>query len=489
MKLISKNKIDKFKNSDVVAFFLTEEYKDEIDNQIPSELSFIKDKIDLSFFNGKPTDTLFIPLNNEPSIIIIGIGKKDKTTKKSLRNLSSNITFICRKNKIKTINVLLPYIEEIDELEILYSIAEGLSLSNYDFNKYKTEKNKSIPLLESAIFYSDKKNDVLKILKKINIISENIFLCRDMINESSEICNPLSIAKDAMKLEKMPGITCDILGEKELRKLKMGLLLAVSRGSKYSPQLVILKYKGDPLNKRSFALVGKGITFDSGGMNLKPSGHISDMRSDMAGAATSIFTLKAAAELKLKKNIIAVIPLCENMIGNNSYKPGDVFTAYNGKTVEIGNTDAEGRLILADALSYTEKNLKPNYIVDIATLTGACLVCFGEIIAGLLSNNDTLAECLYEAGEDTDDRVWRLPLHEEYDEDIKSDIADINNISSGRNAGTIIGAVFLKNFIKDTSWAHLDIAGTSWYSKQRGYKPKHATGYGIRLILNAIMNL
>jgi len=274
-----------------------------------------------------------------------------------------------------------------------------------------------------------------------------------------------------------------------LRKLKMGLLLAVSRGSKYSPQLVILKYKGDPLNKRSFALVGKGITFDSGGMNLKPSGHISDMRSDMAGAATSIFTLKAAAELKLKKNIIAVIPLCENMIGNNSYKPGDVFTAYNGKTVEIGNTDAEGRLILADALSYTEKNLKPNYIVDIATLTGACLVCFGEIIAGLLSNNDTLAECLYEAGEDTDDRVWRLPLHEEYDEDIKSDIADINNISSGRNAGTIIGAVFLKNFIKDTSWAHLDIAGTSWYSKQRGYKPKHATGYGIRLILNAIMNL
>jgi leucyl aminopeptidase len=209
----------------------------------------------------------------------------------------------------------------------------------------------------------------------------------------------------------------------------------------------------------------------------------------MAGAAAAMYAIKAIAELRLKKNVIAVIPLCENMISNDSYRPGDVFKAYNGKNVEIANTDAEGRLILADALAYAEKKFKSDYIIDIATLTGACLVCFSEYIAALVSTNDKLADAVFSAGEATGDRVWRLPIYKEYEEDLKSDIADIKNVSATRNAGTILGGVFLKNFIKDTPWAHIDIAGTAWYSKHRGYKPKYATGFGVRLFVELIKNL
>lgn len=268
----------------------------------------------------------------------------------------------------------------------------------------------------------------------------------------------------------------------------MGLLLAVNRGSKIPPQLVVLKYNGNPKSKKYFAVVGKGITFDSGGMNLKPSGHMETMRMDMSGAAAALYTIKTVADLQLKKNVYAVIPLTENLISNSAYRPGDVFKSYSGKTVEIGNTDAEGRLILADALSFTEDKLNPDYIIDMATLTGACLIALGETVAALLSTDEKLAEMIKNASDKTGDKIWQLPLYDEFAENMKSDIADIKNISSDRNAGTIMGAIFLKNFIKDTKWAHIDIAGTAWYSKPRGYRPKNATGYGVRLVTEVIKN-
>jgi leucyl aminopeptidase len=314
-------------------------------------------------------------------------------------------------------------------------------------------------------------------------------LCRDMINETSDRCNPVTFAAEAKKLARAGGMTCRVYGKNEIQKMKMGLLMAVSRGSSYPPRMIVINYRGNPKEKKSIAIVGKGITFDSGGMNLKPSGHMETMRSDMSGAASCLYAVMAAAELRLKVNLTAVIPLCENMLSNNSFRPGDIFTAYNGKTVEIGNTDAEGRLILADALAYTVDRLKPDCIIDIATLTGACLVCFGEIIAGMLSTDDKLAERLFRAGEKSGERLWRLPLYREYDDDMKSDFADINNVSAGRNAGTIMGAVFLKNFVDKTPWAHIDIAGTSWYSKPRGYKPKHATGFGVRLFIDLLKQM
>ncbi len=208
----------------------------------------------------------------------------------------------------------------------------------------------------------------------------------------------------------------------------------------------------------------------------------------MAGAAACLYAMKAVAELGLKKNVVAIMPLAENMPGGASYRPGDIYRAYNGKTVEIGNTDAEGRLILADALAYTAENIKPDYMVDIATLTGACIISLGEAIAGLLTPDESLAQLLFDAGEKTGEKVWRLPLAKEYEEDLKSDFADLNNVASGRKAGTIMGALFLKNFIGTTAWAHIDIAGPSWFTKKRGYRPKNATGFGVRLLVEWLKN-
>jgi leucyl aminopeptidase len=292
----------------------------------------------------------------------------------------------------------------------------------------------------------------------------------------------------AKKLASIKNVTCRVLGQKEISALKMGLLMAVNSGSSIPPQMVILSYRGEPGSRESIALVGKGITFDSGGMNLKTNGHIELMRMDMAGAATVMYALKTAAELGISKNIHAVMPLTENMISNTAYSPGDVFTAYNGMTVEVGNTGAEGRLILADALAYTLSKLKPAHIIDIATLTGACVVTFGETVAGLISTDDALTGRIRKAADSTGEKIWPLPLYSEYEENMKSDIADLCNMSSEKNSGTIHGAAFLKNFVGETPWAHIDIAGTAWYTKQRGYRPKNATAYGLRLITVLLKN-
>ena len=490
MRLLAKQKKYDFLKDDTIALFLTEEYRDEIDKQIPDELSFIKERINLDYFKGKRGETIFLPFTDIPNIIIAGIGKAKEIQKESLRNCASHITAICKKRKIKTIHIIAPEIDALSNLDALSSIAEGLYLSDYSFTKYKSKKkNNNSFTIEKAFFPTKLMRKVSAMLAEIEITCRNTHLCRDLGNEISYISNPLAIAAEAKKISKAKNISCIIYGRKEIEKMKMGLLQAVSRGSEYPPQLVVLRYRGNPRSKKFIAIIGKGITFDSGGVNLKPTGHIEDMRSDMCGAATCIYTIKAAAELKLKKNIYAVIPLCENILSSKSYRPGDVYKAYNGMSVEIGNTDAEGRLILADALAFTEKKLKPAYIVDIATLTGACLISFGEIVAALLTMEDSLAEVIFNAGEETGERVWRLPLYKEYDEEIKSDIADVNNIASNRNAGTIIGAVFLKNFVKKTPWAHIDIAGTAWWSKKRGYRPKHATGFGVRLLIELFKKL
>jgi leucyl aminopeptidase len=365
-------------------------------------------------------------------------------------------------------------------------LAEGSSLSNYEFIRYKTPDAESKTAFVEKIGFCSNVKKAPGLLKKTGTISENVLLCRDLVNDITEKSNPILIAAEAKKLSKLKNMSCKVYGKTELERMKMGLLLAVNRGSKIPPQLVVLKYMGDPSDKKSIACVGKGITFDSGGMNLKPSGHIETMRMDMAGAAAVLYTLKTAAELGLKKNIYGVMPLTENMLSNDSYRPGDVFRSYSGKTVEVGNTDAEGRLILADALAFTEDRLKPECIIDMATLTGACIVAFGETVAGLLSNSDELAETVREAAETTGEKVWRLPLFKDYEEPLKSDFADISNIPSKNEAGTIAAATFLKNFITKSSWAHIDIAGTAWYSTPRGYIPKNATGYGVRLLTEVL---
>jgi leucyl aminopeptidase len=484
MKLVIKSRAYNFKNTDVAVLFLSEEYKKESNKEISGSLFFIKNKADISSFKGKSSETIFIPFRGFNWVILIGIGKKSKITKDSLRENAAAAVKVCKSRNIARIHIVLPELNELNEFSVMSSVAEGLLLSDYAFDKYKShneDDDEPLKKIKEATFLLRNTGGAGKVLKEIEIVCANTILCRDLINESSEISNPVTIAGIAKRLSKLNGVTCRIYGKKDIERLRMGLFSAVSKGSKYPPQLVVLKYGGNPGSKKQIAIVGKGITFDSGGLNLKPSSSIEDMRSDMAGAAACLYALKTAAELKLKKNITAVMPLCENMISNTAYRAGDVFTAFNGRNVEIGNTDAEGRLILADAVAFVEKTLKPACVIDIATLTGACLVCFGELVGALLSNDDKLAAALFKAGEFTGERVWRMPLYKEYEDLIKSDIADVKNVGAGRNAGTIVGATFIKKFIRDVPWAHLDIASTAWCSKARGYKPKYATGFGVRL--------
>ncbi len=488
MKLHAKTRPDTFAASDTVTLFLSEGYDKEGAKQIPAQLAFLSQQCDLSFFRAKQGESLFLPFKDRPSVILIGIGKREEVSRESLRNAAAPLAGISGRRKIRRLLLIPPVLPKWEEADIVRCLAEGLYLSHYSFTKYKTRKEENLKKIDDATFLTEAAG-ITALLTETEILCANTLACRDLINEISDNSHPLAIAAEARKLSKIRGVSCRVFGKREIEKMKMGLLSAVSRGSHYPPQLVVLQYRGNPRSRKTTALVGKGITFDSGGLNLKPSGHIEDMRSDMSGAAACLYALKAAAELRLKVNVTAVIPLCDNMLASHSYRPGDVYRAYNGKTVEIGNTDAEGRLILADAIAYTVDKIKPERIIDVATLTGACLICFGEIVAGLLSTNDDLAARLFEAGEKSGDRMWRLPLYREYDDDIKSDIADINNIAAGRKAGTIIGAVFLKNFAGKIPWAHIDIAGTAWYSKNRGYRPKYATGYGVRLFVELLKNL
>ncbi|MGV7928294.1 MAG: leucyl aminopeptidase [Spirochaetota bacterium] len=489
MKFTARDTGFDFTGHDTLALFIDENAGQIEHKGLPEAISHIADRANLGFFTGKSGESLFVPLSGHPALILMGLGKAGEITRESLRNAAASVIDACKKKKIASLHVFVPVVARIDEKDVLAALAEGMYLGNYGFDRYKTRRDDVDAPLETVCFLVTGIQAATKILRETAIVCSNTLLCRDLINETSERANPSSIAAEARKLSRLRGVSCTVLARKDLEKLGMGLLLAVGRAGQHPPQMAVLRYTGNPRGKKSIAIVGKGITFDSGGLNLKPSGHIEDMRSDMSGAAACIYTIKAAAELGLKRNIYAVIPLCENMLSGNSYRPGDVYHAFNGTTVEIGNTDAEGRLILADALAYTEKKLKPDYIIDIATLTGACLVCFGEIIAGLLTPSDELAGAIHKAGEETGERVWRLPLYRDYAEDLKSDIADLSNVSSTRNAGTIIGATFLNSFVESTPWAHIDIAGTSWGAKQRGYRPKNATGYGVRLFIEVIKNI
>jgi len=472
----NKNFIEK----DTLVFFITKENQKEA-----FQLKYLKE-IKEEYISFKKNKIFFFPNKKGASIITCGLGE-EKLSLESIRIAGATVTKFCNKNKIKSINIILSKLKDLDETVVIKSIAEGLLLANYKFSNYLSEDD-STTLLKKINFISEIK-DVDEILEETKILSENTFYCRDMVNETSEKSNADYFVKEARKLAKASNVSLKVLTKETLKKKKFGLLLAVNQGSKIPARLLVIEYKGNAKNKKSIALVGKGITFDSGGINLKPSGHIETMRMDMAGAATVFSTIKAASELKIKKNIFAVIPLTENMLSNDSYRPGDIFKSYNGKTVEIGNTDAEGRLILADAISFTEKEIKPEYIIDLATLTGACIVSFGETIAAYLSTDENMIKNLEKASNETGDKLWRLPLDEDYEDRLKSDIADLNNISSEKNAGTITAAIFLKKFIDKTKWAHIDIAGTAWYSKERGYRPKRATGFGVRLLVNFISNL
>ena len=450
---------------------------------------FVEGPLKTKDFKGKEGEVLILygDKQQEPRIALLGLGEQKKISVEILRRAYANVVKACHQLKIKTVNVLFPTLQKLD---VIRGISEGLLLANYAYEKLKKEtiKEKSTVLVQKAYLIGAGKKENAS-AKKYAAICEGVCLARDLVNGNADDITPQTLVKTAQNLaKKFPHVKTIAFNKKRLEKEGFGLLIAVNRGSNREPSLITVAYRGNPKSKDCTVIVGKGVTYDTGGLNLKPTGYMETMKSDMSGAATALGTIYAAASIRLKCNVTAVIPTTENSIGSHSYKPGDVYISYAGKTVEIGNTDAEGRLILADALAYASRKLKPTRIIDFATLTGAMVIALGEETTGFMSNDDKLAKAMIHAGEETFERVWRLPIFEEYKKQLKSDIADIKNIG-GRSAGSITAALFLQEFVGDLPWAHCDIAGTAYLTKARRYHPKNGTGVGIRLMIEFLENL
>ncbi|WP_068466557.1 leucyl aminopeptidase [Candidatus Protochlamydia phocaeensis] len=445
-------------------------------------------------FKGKEGEILYLYLDGQPEkrVILVGLGPQQKLTVETLRKCYGGVTKSCLGKRLKELNVVLPQSAHLSDELIAEGVCEGVLLPNYIFDRLKhqnPEEAEDGSLLQKITFIGLDK-EVLEIAEEIFAVCDGVYYARDLINGNADEVTPQYLVQCARGLEKeYAKIKTTVFDKKHIEKEKMGLLLAVNRGSSLDPAFIIMEYRGNPKSKDHTVMVGKGITYDTGGLNLKPTGGMETMKCDMSGAAACFGALLAVCHLGLKVNFTIVVPSTENSIDANSFKPGDVYTSHAGKTVEMMNSDAEGRLILADALSYAVQKLNPTRLIDIATLTGAIEISLGSEASGLMSNDDKLAEALMQAGEKTYERLWRMPLYEEYKDKLKSDIADIKSWN-GRSASSCVAATFLRYFVDDSiPWAHLDIAGTAYVTEAKKYLPKYATGVGVRLIVELLKGL
>jgi len=417
-------------------------------------------------------------------VIIFGLGKEKDITLLSLQELGAKVFCVLEKSKDKSASVNFPAltIKGVDEDVAMAHVAYGALLRTWKFDKYQTKKKDANKVhLKTLGFMTKTPKAAKKAFEPLTHIAEGVFLTRHVVSEPPNVIYPESLAKIAKDLKSV-GVSVEVLTEAQMKKLGMNALLGVGQGSIRDSHLVVLTWKGGPKNQAPVAIIGKGITFDTGGISIKPAQDMDDMKYDMAGSGVVLGLFRALAGRKAKVNVVGVMALAENMPSGSAQRPGDIVTSMSGQTIEVLNTDAEGRLVLADALWYTQSRFKPQVMVDLATLTGAIVVCLGQEHAGLFSNNDTLATRLKEAGDITGDKLWRLPLSEDYDKDIDSGVADVKNIGSGRGAGSITAAQFLQRFVNDVPWAHLDIAGTAWNKKGRTLSVKGATAFGVRLL-------
>lgn len=425
------------------------------------------------------------PASHVERVCLIGLGDGAHLTTEKLRRAFSLGLKQALRLKMSQLTLAYPEAPSLHEDQTMRGIFEGVFLSSYAFtHKSKEEAPRLLETLELLGF--PKKSAAAA--EKAQIIADSVNLARDLVNGNADDVHPSHLANIAVELGKLPHVKTTVHDKKWLEKEGLGLVVAVSRGAAHLPRFIISTYTGNPRSKDNTLLIGKGVTYDTGGLNLKPTGSMETMRCDMAGAAALLGVLQAASKLKLKQNITVIIPAVENAIGSLSYKPGDVYKSYSGKTVEIINTDAEGRLILADALSYGIRHFKPTRVIDIATLTGACEVALGSEVSGLFTTHDALADLLMRSGMETYERVWKLPLVEEYKELLKTEFADIKN-HGGRAGGAIVAAIFLQAFVGDLPWAHLDIAATAYYGEAKRYHPKMATGIGVRLLIEFLEQL
>ena len=437
--------------------------------------------------------TVIHSLNKLPAdkVAIVGLGKTQELTPDKIRIAIAETFNNLRKKGVRSIatTTLGAGVSGITVQTSVQTITEGAILGSYSFQKYITggsEKND----IEQLIIVSQNKTAKTAIQHRINeskIMAEAVNLARDMVNEPSNYMTPTDMAAEAKKIAKEYGLLIEVLEREQMKKLGMGALLGVAQGSKHPPKFIVLKYKGRNSGTIDIALVGKGITFDSGGISLKPSENMGDMKSDMAGGASVIAAISAIARFNPEINVMSIVAATENLPSGTALKPADIVTAMNGKTIEIENTDAEGRLTLADAICYAKKQ-GAKRIVDVATLTGACVTALGEITTGAFTNNQALLDKVTAASSETGDKIWQMPMFEEYKAQYKSDVADMKN-TGGRKGGAITAALFISEFVENTPWVHLDIAGTAFPDKPKGYYAKGATGIPTRTLIRLVLSL
>jgi len=423
-------------------------------------------------------------------VIFMGLGKLEKVDMDPLRIMVGKAVKALIMKKLSDVLIAVPLAGKInmEMSSVLEAMLEGACLGNHLFDKYKKEK-KHKPLKKiNFLVKPDEVRKYSRLSSRVKTVCQGTILAREWVSTPSNDKRPDRFARSIVTLARKENLKVTVLGEKELKQKKFGAIMAVAAGSMSKPRLLVLEHNPRGATK-TVALVGKGVTFDSGGINLKPSAGLDEMKADMSGAASVAATMITAAKLKSKLRVIGIIPIVENMPSGNASRPGDIINSFDGKTVEIGNTDAEGRLILIDAISYGIKKYKPKTLIDMATLTGACVVALGEKIAGTFSFDDKLAEDIILSGQKTHERCWRMPLPEDYKELLKSDFADLNNIGSTRYGGAITAALFIAEFVGDTRWAHIDIAGPAYAKKESAYCGAGGTGFGVRLLCDLLNRL
>jgi len=479
---ITNKKLEEIQDKIILLPIYEEEFAEKIKSPKTKLDSLIKEVLSETGFKAEYKQLYILNTSGElksKRILLAGLGKKSEISLDKIRKLYGSALKAVKQEKISSFTAILPSAEKISKEDLLNAVVEGIELGDYSFDKYKSEKKTGS--IDKYTLVADSFDG--KTLSRAREICDNVKFVRDLVNESGSNLTSLKIVEHAQDIAKEFKLGITIIDEKEMEKLGMNLLLAVGRAGAYPPRLIIMEYKGNPSSDEKAMIVGKGITFDSGGLDIKSASGMETMKMDMAGAGTVLAIMKSIAQRKIRKNIIGVIPTCENMVSSKSYKPGDVLISYSKVSVEVLNTDAEGRLVLGDAIGYGIEKYKPKYIIDLATLTGACLICLGETVAALVTNDDKLGKKVYETGEKISERVWQLPYYDDFKDLIKSDIADIKNIGHGKGyGGTITGASFIGKFVGETPWIHLDIAGTAWAESEKDYQTKGGTGWGVRLL-------
>ncbi len=415
-------------------------------------------------------------------VLIVGLGKAEELASSEIELLGGTIAGALQAAKLQSATIAFSVngLKGMTEAEAASLIASGAALRVYSFEQYKTKKPDATKPLASLTIHCANAEKAKAAFAPLSAVQEGVHMARDLVNEPANILYPAEFANRAKALTKA-GVKIEILGPKEMKKLGMGALLGVAQGSPFEARLVVMRWDGGKRDAQPIAFVGKGVTFDTGGISIKPAAGMEDMKGDMGGAACVTGLLLALAKRKAKVNVIGAIGIVENAVDGNAQRPGDVVKSMSGQTIAVLNTDAEGRLVLADVLWYVQEKFKPKFMVNLATLTGAILVALGKEHAGLFSNNDELSTRIADAGYATGEKVWRLPLTPAYDKMIDSDIADMKNIG-GRLAGSITAAQFLQRFVNKVPWAHLDVAGTAMDAEKNAINQSWGSGWGVRLL-------